>query len=270
MKKYFAFILSITMALNIFLNSSVNIIANESTNLVLQNEKYLVVDSVEASDELYKYIDIWNTAAEDLSSEYPHQMKFVAKQNVSKEKIDTILSKYDTNYLFRFNLTHAFTIESLKFYFDNIGTSYNGEIRTFRSRYHQFEGEAFEYVKLIKFLLESKYIVTGLNGVAYDSYEFKINSGAADFNYCNEESEYMLRFRNKEEFEKAYNELENTKDIDVIYTRTYKDQESLEPVAMEDGYNTRYVSPYNKGPDDLTEIAIGLNGAGTNISLEGN
>ena len=235
-------------------NTNTTALATNLNNLEFQNEKHLVVDSVEASDELYKYIDIWDAAAEDLSSEYPHQMKFVAKQSVSKEQIDSILSKYDTNYLFVFNLTHEFTIESLKFYFDN-----KGEIRSFRSRYHQFEGEAFEYVKIIKYFLQSpKYIVTGLNGVPYDSYEFKINSVAANFNYCNEESEYMLRFSNKEEFEKAYDELENDKDIDVIYTRSYKDKESLEPEEMVDGYNTLYVSPdfLKPGVDELTECLI--------------
>ena len=241
MKKLLSIILSTIFTVSIFSNNAINISASDINNTNLQKEKYMVINSVEDADLMYQYIEKWDSEGEDLtSSDYPHKLKFVAKSNVTDEQIKSILSKYDTNYLFSFKLTHEFTIYNLRTFFANTGVDYGKQHWSFLDKYHQFIEDAKDYVNLIKRLLASKnsdMFVTGLNGMNYDSYEFKINTPAAQFNYCNEESEYMVRFNSKEALLSAKSEFEKLEGVTITYSKTYKDNVSFESETTSKEYN---------------------------------
>ena len=253
------FIIIILFAL--LCSDTIKVYSKNTVQDVLQIEKHILVDSVEDADEMYKYIEVWDNAAKDVTDDYPYQIKFIAKNSVNADTVYKILSKYDYNYLFSLGLTHNFTIDNLRFYFSSIGfdfKKYNWTSRqeidefkegddfpsthykwTFKDQYNRFNGKASGYVNLIKRFLSSKnseYFVTGLNGVEYDTYEFKLNTVAAQFNYCNEEKEYMLRLNNKEDFDTLLNELTNIKEIFVKHTKSISD-DGLEPIITENEYN---------------------------------
>ena len=244
MKKLLSFIIIPALFLPVALSNNIvkSTAAELSTNMIaLDNEKYMVVNSVEDADAMYQYIEKWDSEGEDLtSSNYSHKLKFVTKSNVTDEQIKSILSKYDTNYLFSFKITHEFTIQNLRTFFANVGYESKNKSWCFLDRYHQFGEGAKDYVNLIGRLLDSKnadLFVTGLNGMDYDSYEFKINTPAAQFNYCNEESEYMIRFNSKEDLVSAKSELDSLEGVTITYSKTYKDNVDFEPEITLKEYN---------------------------------
>ena len=238
MKKYLVIIISFVLLFNITGSNLKSVFAFGYNNVEISNNNYLLVDNSDDASYLYDYLNAWDDAANSCDqTDYPYQLKFVAKKNISKEYVNNFLSQFDTNYIFGFSLTHKFTIENLRFYFDNIGVEYNGKTWSFKKQYYRFNGRALDYVNLIKFVFNTSFIRTGLNGVEYDSNEFKVNTVAADFNYCNGESQYLVRFNNKDEFYNANEELEQNNNISIIYTYEPQINDMTDPIITTYEYN---------------------------------